>query len=83
VRRSISELGFSTPGKKGAKVVRFLLCASISVLCPPAGAEQATKIPRIGFLIASSQSVNAPRYEAFVQGLRELRYEDGKNIVIE
>ena len=46
-------------------------------------AQQPLKVPRIGFLIASSRSVNAARYEAFLQGLRELGYEEGKNIVIE
>ena len=46
-------------------------------------AQQPTKVPRIGFLIASSRSVNAARYETFLQGLRELGYEEGKNIVIE
>jgi putative ABC transport system substrate-binding protein len=46
-------------------------------------AQQPTKVPQIGFLIASSRSVNAARYETFLQGLRELGYEEGKNIVIE
>ena len=46
-------------------------------------AQQPTKVPRIGLLIASSRSVNAARNETFLQGLRELGYEEGKNIVIE
>jgi putative tryptophan/tyrosine transport system substrate-binding protein len=46
-------------------------------------AQQATKIPRIGFLGASSASALAARIEAFRQGLRELGYVEGKNIVIE
>ena len=45
-------------------------------------AQQPTKIPRIGFL-GGSLSVNAARIEAFRQGLRELGYVEGKNIVIE
>src|SRR4030095_6993346 len=40
-------------------------------------------IPRIGFLITSSASVIAPRMDAFLGGLRELGYVEGKNIVIE
>ena len=44
---------------------------------------QPTKVPRIGFLITSSPSVIAPRMDAFQQGLRELGYVEGKNIVIE
>jgi len=44
---------------------------------------QTTKIPRIGFLITSSAAVIAPRMDAFQQGLRDLGYVEGKNIVIE
>ena len=47
-----------------------------------ASAQQPT-IPRIGFLITSSPSAIAPRMDAFQQGLRELGYVEGKNIVIE
>src|SRR6266508_588907 len=48
-----------------------------------AQAQQPTKVPRIGFLSSSSPSTNAARTEAFRQGLRELGYVEGKNIVIE
>jgi putative ABC transport system substrate-binding protein len=48
-----------------------------------AQAQQPTKIPRIGYLTATSLSVNSARIEAFRQGLRELGYVEGKNIVIE
>ena len=44
--------------------------------------SQPTKIPRIGFL-TSSPSVFPGRTEAFRQGLREIGYVEGKNIVIE
>jgi ABC-type uncharacterized transport system substrate-binding protein len=48
-----------------------------------ANAQQPTKIPRIGYLGANSPSVNPDRSKAFRQGLRELGYVEGKNIVIE
>ena len=48
-----------------------------------AEAQQPTKIPRIGFLAAVSLSANSARFEAFRQGLRELGYIEGKNIIIE
>jgi putative tryptophan/tyrosine transport system substrate-binding protein len=48
-----------------------------------AQAQQAKKVSRIGFLGASSASALAARTEAFRQGLRELGYLEGKNIVIE
>jgi putative ABC transport system substrate-binding protein len=51
--------------------------------CIAAEAQQPGKISRIGFLITSSPSAIAPRMEAFRQGLRELGYAEGKNIVIE
>jgi putative ABC transport system substrate-binding protein len=46
-------------------------------------AQEATKIPRIGFLIGTAPSAVVARTEAFRQGLRELGYIEGKNIVIE
>ena len=52
-------------------------------LCVPPQAQQPTKVPRIGYLTATSPSANSARIEAFRQGLRELGYVEGKNIVIE
>jgi len=49
----------------------------------PVHAQQPTKIPRVGYLNAASLSALAARIEAFRQGLRELSYVEGKNIVIE
>ena len=48
-----------------------------------AEAQQPKKVPRIGFLAAASPSAISARVEAFRQGLRELGYVEGKNIVIE
>jgi len=48
-----------------------------------ASAQQPTKIPRIGFLVAVSPSAAAARIEAFRRGLRELGYVEAKNIVLE
>ena len=49
----------------------------------PIYAQQPTKVPLIGYLAGASLSANAARKEAFRQGLRELSYVEGKNIVIE
>ena len=57
----------------------ILFVANVSV----AQAQQTAEIPRIGFLIAASPSSVSARLEAFRQGLRELGYVEGKNIVIE
>jgi putative ABC transport system substrate-binding protein len=48
-----------------------------------ADAQQPTKVPRIGFLSGTSRSPISARVEAFRQGLSELGYVEGKNIVIE
>ncbi len=48
-----------------------------------AEAQQPTKIPRIGYLGGASLSAIPERINAFRQGLRELGYVEGKNIVIE
>jgi putative tryptophan/tyrosine transport system substrate-binding protein len=58
------------------------LCAVLLTFSFPAEAQQAKKIPRIGFL-GTSPSAIAGRIEAFRQGMRELGYVEGKNIVIE
>ena len=60
-------------------IITFVITFAV---CGVAGTQPA-KIPRIGFLGASSFSANAARLEAFRQGLRELGYAEGKNIVIE
>jgi putative ABC transport system substrate-binding protein len=48
-----------------------------------AQAQQAGKVPRIGFLGSTSPSDASARLDAFRQGLRELGWAEGKNIVIE
>jgi putative tryptophan/tyrosine transport system substrate-binding protein len=61
----------------------FALCTMLFALCFPASAQQPKKIPRIGFLSIGSPSSVTSRYEAFRQGLRELGYVEGQNILIE
>jgi len=57
--------------------------AMLFALCFSVEAQQPTKIPRIGYLGGVPPSANEARIEAFGQGLRELGYVEGKNIVIE
>src|SRR3990172_1831051 len=59
------------------------LCAVLFALSLPAEPQQPKKVPRIGFLATVSPSTISDRVEAFRQGLRELGYVEGKNIVIE
>ena len=44
---------------------------------------QQPKVSRIGYLSGGSASAAAPRVDAFRQGLRELGYVEGQNIVVE
>ena len=59
------------------------LCVLALATTTVVDAQQPKGIPRIGYLAAVSQDADAPRLEAFRQGLRELGYVDGQNIVIE
>jgi putative ABC transport system substrate-binding protein len=51
--------------------------------CFPAEAQQTTKIIRIGYLTNAPFSADQELQDAFRQGLRDLGYVQGKNIVIE
>jgi putative ABC transport system substrate-binding protein len=64
------------------KITIFTLSAMLFALCYSAEAQQAAKIPRIGYLNAGSSSDNTD-FNAFRQRLRELGYADGKSIVID
>ena len=46
-------------------------------------AQQPGKIPRTGFLIATSPSAIGSRLQAFRQALLELEYIEGKNIILD
>ena len=65
------------------KLTSFVLSAILLTLCVPAAAQQPTKVPRIGYLTGATPDGQSDRIEAFRQGLRELGYVEGKNIVIE
>ena len=64
----------------------FLSTLAGALLAAPlaAGAQQAGTVPRIGILTtASSASSPSANYEAFVQGLRESGYVEGRNVHFE
>ena len=64
----------------------FLFVSSLGALSAPlaAGAQPAGKVFRIGYLASvGSFSARSPAVEAFRQGLRELGWVEGQNIVIE
>lgn len=59
------------------------LCALLLALGVPVDAQQPKKISRVGYLAAVSAAADAPRLEAFRQGLRDLGYIEGQNMIIE
>src|SRR5262245_52048884 len=65
------------------KITALALCAMLFALCCSADAQQTGKVPRTGYLGGGSPSSYPARIEAFRQGLRELGYMEGKNIVVE
>ena len=65
------------------KICLLALCAMLFALCLRAEAQQPTKLHRIGYLLGASSSFYTARIDAFQQGLNELGYTEGKNIVIE
>ena len=61
------------------KVIGLALSAMLSALCFSAEAQQPGKVPRIGYLADAGSSPP----QAFLQGLRDLGYVEGKNIALE
>ena len=65
------------------KMVTCLLTIALLSIVPFVEAQQPKKVARIGFLLANTRSSESNRVEALRQGLREVGYVEGKNIVIE
>jgi len=58
------------------------MCSLCAVPCT-ADAQPAAHVPRIGLLSSGSPHAPRPNVEAFQQGLRDLGYVEGQNILIE
>jgi putative ABC transport system substrate-binding protein len=66
------------------KILYLALGALLLALGVSVEAQQPVKIPRIGYLSATGEANNpGPQVEAFRQGLRDLGYVEGKNILVE
>lgn len=65
------------------KSVVFFLLALILAAVNPAEAQQTNKVPRIGFLGNSTAALEANLVRPFRDGLRDLGYVEGQNILIE
>jgi putative tryptophan/tyrosine transport system substrate-binding protein len=72
-------------GEKMKRTIKVLtLCVLLLALCLPAQAQQTAKIPRIGYLVTAGNpgDLDSPD-RAFRQGLRDLGYVEGQNILVE
>jgi putative ABC transport system substrate-binding protein len=68
---------------KKAAASSIFAAVTLLAVAVVAQAQQPKKVARIGLLVGGSAPFVAARVEAFRQGLRELGYVEGKNIVIE
>jgi putative ABC transport system substrate-binding protein len=64
---------------RGVAVIAVL---ALSLLAAPLAAQQAAKVARTGYL-STNLAANPHIQEAFRQGLRDLGYVEGRNVVIE
>ena len=64
------------------KIIPFLLIAVV-LSASSVEAQQPRKVPRIGVLFPGSPATFTQRTEAFIQGMKELGYVEGKTITIE
>jgi putative ABC transport system substrate-binding protein len=69
--------------KMKKKITVLTLCAMLFAPCSFADAQQPKKVPRIGFLTSGFPVAVAHLLEGFKQGLRELGYVEGQNVLLE
>ena len=69
--------------KRAAVVPSIVVAVVLLAVAVIAEAQQPKKVPRIGWLTTGFLSTMSARQQAFQQGLRELGYVEGKNILIE
>jgi putative ABC transport system substrate-binding protein len=63
------------------KIISFVLGTLLLAISVRIEAQQEKKLPRIGYLVIGSETSQVS--EAFLQGLRDLGYVEGKNVIIE
>jgi len=88
-RTKVSILGFRSETNRKSKIQNLTCVGFHTILVLLVGcvamahAQQARKVPRIGVLLSGTPASFSPRTKAFLQGLRDLGYIEGKTITIE
>jgi putative ABC transport system substrate-binding protein len=68
----------------GRRLTKLVAAVLVLVAAPlAADAQQAGKVARVGVIEATSPSSGRPILDAFREGLRELGYTEGQNLIIE
>jgi putative tryptophan/tyrosine transport system substrate-binding protein len=74
----------ATLNRVTARIARALAFGLVLLAAPIAAtAQPASKVQRVGFLVGSSSAGSQANADAFRQGLRELGWVEGRNIVVE
>jgi len=66
--------------------IQLAIAMALSLVVAPlaaAAAQPLEKVPRVGILHPRTRSDASPQTDAFLQGLRELGWVDGKSVVVE
>ena len=80
----ILDFRFWIEASEHKRIIQFVICTTLIAFCRFAEAQQPKRVPRIGFVnTEGSAQAPGPQFEAFRQGLRELGYIEGGNILIE
>src|SRR5215510_13342302 len=68
-----------------SSAVRFIVTLTLSLLAAPLAmhAQPRTNVPRVGYLSDESRPLGFASFEPMAQGLRDLGYLEGHNIVFE
>src|SRR5262245_4943656 len=64
------------------KLVHTVLAALVVIAAHQASADEGRKLPIIGLAIPVDASTDAPFQKAFRDGLRDLGYVDGRNVIL-
>src|SRR5437773_12344083 len=71
------------PETQNVKLCVRALNALFLAVCFSVQAQQPAKVWKIGVLVSTSRVLNASREDNLWQGLRQLGYVEGKNVVME